>query len=113
MSDFKLYGQTQINQTILCLNAHFKALKTNLNFTLNYNLMNSQIMHYNKKILQVTLEIKGDYPELSKYIEEMPVTIPNDADPQINLKSLDDYLDSLNELINKYEEDCLLKSNQI
>jgi hypothetical protein len=74
--------------------------------------METKIMETNKKILEVTLKIKNNYPELSKYVEEMPITIPNDEDPKINLKSLEDYLNSLNALINKYEEESLIKNSQ-
>lgn len=34
------------------------------------------------------MTIKDQHPELSKYIEEMPVTIPNEKHPEITLKSL-------------------------
>lgn len=56
----------------------------------------------NTHILDTTLEIKDTFPELSKYIEEMPVTIPADKDPQIGEASLNEYENSLLELVNKY-----------
>lgn len=37
----------------------------------------------NAKILMKTMTIQKKYPELSKYLEEMPVTIPNKAHPNI------------------------------
>ncbi|MBK6834312.1 MAG: hypothetical protein IPG89_08590 [Bacteroidetes bacterium] len=57
----------------------------------------------NANILSITMLIKDKYPELSKYIEEMPVTIPIDNDPEITLKNLNTYLDSLSTLLNKYK----------
>jgi hypothetical protein len=56
----------------------------------------------NNDILTITMLIQNKYPELSKYIAEMPVTIPDEARPHINLKILQDYCDSLNQLLNKY-----------
>jgi hypothetical protein len=53
-------------------------------------------------ILKITMTIKENFPELSKYIEEMPVTIPNAVHPHINTKILKDYYDSLYELLRKY-----------
>lgn len=59
----------------------------------------------NSKILKVTMTIKEQYPELSKYLEEMPVTIPTENDPEITLKHLSSYYESLNSLLNKYKLD--------
>jgi hypothetical protein len=57
----------------------------------------------NAAILEKTLMIQEKFPELSKYIEEMPITIPV-SDPEINLKQLRDYYNSLENLIGKYAE---------
>jgi len=56
----------------------------------------------NLKIMQVTTEIKDHYPELTKFLEEMPVTTPDDKDMEITLKSLRSYCDSLNSILNDY-----------
>jgi hypothetical protein len=56
----------------------------------------------NEAILKITLRIHNTFPELSKYIEEMPITIPNVANPEIKIKQLTDYYNSLNNLIEKY-----------
>jgi hypothetical protein len=63
----------------------------------------------NDDILKITMTIKESFPELSKYIEEMPITIPNNSNPQINLKSLKDYYDSLDNLMKKYDTNHLLE----
>ena len=47
--------------------------------------------------------IQEKFPELSKYIEEMPITIPVN-DPEINLKQLTDYYNSLEDIVKKYAE---------
>jgi len=59
----------------------------------------------NSDILKITMRIKDYYPELSKYLEEMPETIPSENDPEITLKNLKSYYESLNSLLNKYKED--------
>lgn len=56
----------------------------------------------NAEILKLTLKIKDQYPELSKYIEEMPVTIPDEKHPEITPNNLKAYYDSLTSLLNKY-----------
>jgi len=57
----------------------------------------------NAKILQITLMISEQFPELSKYIEEMPVTIPDEKNPEIVKKNLKSYYDSLNSSLSKYK----------
>jgi hypothetical protein len=58
--------------------------------------------NWNEKILALTLQIKDTHPELSKYIEEMPVTLPTETDPVINLKNLMNYYASLQALLSRY-----------
>lgn len=58
----------------------------------------------NKDIINATLGIQTGFPELSKYINEMPVTIPNLANPEITTNNLKDYNDSLNALVTKYSK---------
>jgi hypothetical protein len=57
---------------------------------------------WNKKILEITLAIQNQFPELSKYIAEMPVTMPDEKHPEITLKNLSTYYESLENLLNKY-----------
>ena len=59
----------------------------------------------NAKILKITMTIKDHYPELSKYLDEMPVTVPSEKDPEITLNNLQTYYESLNSLLNKYKVD--------
>jgi hypothetical protein len=58
----------------------------------------------NAKILKITLDIQKNYPELSNFLIEMPVTIPNKLHPVISLKTLNDYYLSLEALVKKYVE---------
>ncbi len=56
----------------------------------------------NEAILEITMTIQNKHPELVKHLEEMPVTIPNQEDPKINLQNLENYYNSLLELVNGY-----------
>lgn len=56
----------------------------------------------NAEILKITLLIQKDYPELTKYISEMPETIPNEESPEINTKILTEYYDSLKAIMTNY-----------
>ena len=67
------------------------------------------IEEINQKILLKTLDIKTNYPELSKYIEEMPITIPNLENPQITLQNLKEYYHSLNVLVINYASTHIAK----
>lgn len=55
-----------------------------------------------KDIIETTIGIEEKFPELSKYIDEMSVTIPNTNEPEINETNLEDYQSSLCVLLNKY-----------
>lgn len=58
----------------------------------------------NKKIIEITNNIRQNYPELLKYLNEMPDTIPSEEDPKINHKALSDYYESLVDVVKKYDE---------
>jgi hypothetical protein len=56
----------------------------------------------NNDILKITMAIRNNFPELSKYLNEMPVTIPVSNNPEINRQNLQDYFNSLDALFRKY-----------
>ena len=58
----------------------------------------------NNDILEFTMLIRDKHPELSKYLNEMPITIPEVNKPEITLKILSDYKNSLIQLLDKYVE---------
>lgn len=60
------------------------------------------INELNAKILKITLQIQNQYPELYKYLEEMPITIPDEKKPKITRYSLKQYYESLNSSLTKY-----------
>ena len=58
----------------------------------------------NDDILKTTMAIQDLYPELSKYLVEMPVTIPDEAEPEITVRSLKEYDESLHTFLTKYSK---------
>lgn len=56
----------------------------------------------NNDILKITLLIQEKYPELSKYITEMPVSNPDTENPEINIEHLTNYYESLATILKKY-----------
>ena len=56
----------------------------------------------NESILMITMKIHSEYPELIKYLLELPVTIPDVSNPKINSKVLNEYYDSLENILKKY-----------
>lgn len=63
---------------------------------------NKNIELLNSKILEITLQINETHLELSKYIEELPITIPTTGNRNITSKSLASYYESLCSILNKY-----------
>ncbi len=67
----------------------------------------------NAKIFKITMVIQENYPELSKYLNEMPVTIPIESDPKINILNLEKYYESLLTIFRNYvAEHQLINSNR-
>ncbi|MEO6904158.1 MAG: alpha/beta hydrolase [Bacteroidia bacterium] len=60
-------------------------------------------LELNEKILAVTNRIREKHPELLEYLNEMPITIPYEENPTINVKALSSYYDSLVALVEDYE----------
>jgi hypothetical protein len=55
-------------------------------------------------IISVTTKINQKFPELTKYINEMPVNISENNQEEINTKNLNEYHNSLVELLEKYSK---------
>ena len=68
------------------------------------NLIYEHLENYlNSRILKITTIIKNQYPELLEFLNEMPVTIPSEMNPEITLNNLKTYGESLNSILIKYE----------
>ncbi|HLP64832.1 hypothetical protein [Flavobacterium sp.] len=63
----------------------------------------------NAKIMKVTMVIQENYPELLKYLNEMPITVPIDSNPEVNVKNLQKYYDNLLSLFRNYVAEHQLK----
>ncbi|PQJ76279.1 hypothetical protein [Polaribacter glomeratus] len=53
-----------------------------------------------QQIISITAKIHNEFPELSKHIIEIPTT--NSMENEINIKNLEDYYQSLEEILRKY-----------
>lgn len=62
------------------------------------------IKELNSKILQLTLLIQNKYPELSKYLGEMRETLPDVENPEMDIATLKNYIESLETLIAGYSD---------
>lgn len=56
----------------------------------------------NSDILKITMKIREAYPELLKYLGEMPFKISYAVSNTLNLIALNDYYDSLHMIYKKY-----------
>jgi hypothetical protein len=56
----------------------------------------------NSSILGIIMTIENHYPELSRFLGEMPETIPNEEKPEIAVTALKGYYDSLSAILNNY-----------
>ncbi|MDQ3192805.1 MAG: hypothetical protein M3Q58_14515 [Bacteroidota bacterium] len=59
----------------------------------------------NKKILALTSLIKERYPELYIHLEEFNETMTTSEHPDVNIKALEDYYESLKSMAEKYIEE--------
>jgi hypothetical protein len=57
-------------------------------------------IEWHQDIVNITNTIHQEFPELSKYITEMPVK--GSDNEEVNVKNLEDYYHSLEELVNRY-----------
>jgi hypothetical protein len=55
-------------------------------------------------ILEITNKIHHQFPELSKYLKEIPIRIETTKDNGISPQSLSDYYDSLLDVITEYSK---------
>lgn len=55
-----------------------------------------------ENISKLTMVIRDEFPELIKFLNEMPETIPDVEHPEINTKILQDYFNSLKSVLLKY-----------
>ena len=54
------------------------------------------------KILSLTINIKVNYPELYTMLDENPVTIPSGNRTDMTVSIMEDYLETLKEILKQY-----------
>ncbi|MDH5413824.1 MAG: hypothetical protein OEW87_06780 [Flavobacteriaceae bacterium] len=57
-----------------------------------------------QEITQLIFTIESEYPELYRFLDEEPITIPNMSSPEIDSKIMQDYLDGLQQIFEHYKE---------
>lgn len=55
-----------------------------------------------EEITKLTYTIERDYPELYQFLDEIPMTIPSEAQPEVGTKALKDYLEDLKQILGHY-----------
>lgn len=54
-----------------------------------------------KQINEATLQLQRDYPEVHSYLDENPLTISAGTSPELSSELLNNYLESLRELLRR------------
>jgi hypothetical protein len=67
-------------------------------YTASYRKMETE-RELNSKIIALTLQILEYRPELLEFLNEMPITVPNENRPEINVGILKDYCESLRNIL--------------
>jgi hypothetical protein len=60
------------------------------------------IAELEQDILNITMSINKEFPELSEYINEMPITV-SETENDVNAQNLKEYYDSLVDMVKKYD----------
>ena len=59
----------------------------------------------NEAIFLTTLKIQNEFPELVKYLDELPDGLTTTNEPEVHIGELEGYLESLNKLISTYAKE--------
>jgi hypothetical protein len=62
------------------------------------------IIEIEQDILDITMKIQKEFPEISKYSSEMPVKTSDKDSDDVHIKNLNDYYNSLVVMIEKYAQ---------
>lgn len=69
-------------------------------------------LELNEKIVELTNSIRKNHPELVKFLDELPITVPYQENPSVTIKALSDYYDSLVKLVKGYEKNSKENSSE-
>ena len=71
--------------------------------------METRIRELNEQIMALTNQIQTQFPDVYRNLNEMPITIPNVVEPEIKVKQLEDYVQSLTKLISTHSGSSSVK----
>jgi hypothetical protein len=54
------------------------------------------------QVVTLTTSIEVNYPELYAMLDENPITIPTVTDPKMSISIMEDYLESLKQILKQY-----------
>ncbi|WP_338733427.1 hypothetical protein [Mangrovimonas cancribranchiae] len=60
------------------------------------------LQNIQNQIVKLTTNIEINYPELYSVLDETPVSINYNTQPRISIKALEDYLESLKQILKQY-----------
>lgn len=72
----------------------------------------SERQHILTQITRLTSNIETNYPELYRFLDESPMTIPAEAHPHLDKSVLEDYLKYLKELLRHQLETQKIQRNE-
>ena len=49
-------------------------------------------------------KIETEYPELYLHLDESPITIPDEKEPSVDNKALENYLQTLKDMLKRYKK---------
>jgi hypothetical protein len=65
------------------------------------------------QITALTSNIETNYPELYRSLDENPMTLPVSKHPHIDKKVMEEYLESLTDVLNHYVEEEKIRINKL
>ncbi|WP_411766151.1 hypothetical protein [Winogradskyella sp. A3E31] len=57
------------------------------------------------EISSLTRKIENEYPELYKHLDENPTTLAKTSSPTVDTKSLENYLQTLRDMVDRYKKE--------
>ena len=61
------------------------------------------------EIILLTNQIELEYPELYRFLEEQPMTIPSENNPNIDRNTLEEYMHGLQQMLENYVKEHELR----
>jgi len=62
------------------------------------------ISDWEEDILRITMKIQNEFPELSKYLSEMPQNFSGNDKDVINVKNMEAYYNTLADVLDEYSK---------